>query len=752
MPNYAQDVTGYFQDSRQFYHLTTDDQANILHANNFFQEKITGDRSHTNLRKLVIKEDVRNIVDVLLALQNESGKKVEISLRFINAKNHFQKICWEVSVLQESENSTRPVLQWLGIEEHQSAGVFEEMGKNLAEIREKFNAYNGSSTGLWKVEMRVPMPVDLSIDGAAVFISEHAILTDCNESTARILGYSNAREIIGKPLRDVMSLEDERVSGYAAKFFANNFHINDVEIFQTDKAGNRLHLLHNITGVVENGQINRIWGTVHNITLLKSAEQKLRESEQFYRNLINDSLDGLFITNKEGQIIFVSPSAERILGYRPDELKQLRLFDLVHPEDLPEANSVFEQGLKEELIFNFVNLRFKHKQGNYYWCMVRAHSMLNNPNVKGVIIYFADNTSRKQAEDALIASEHLFRSLIETLNVGVQLTDAQGNMILFNPTALDLLGLDEPDVLGKSAVVAYDIIHEDGTPFPKEKYPITIALKDKVPVKNVVMGLKRKKQNDRVWLIVNSTPVFNDDGELHLVISSYSDISEHRRLIMQLNEQEIIRQKHLLQVTIDAQEKERREIGRELHDNISQHITITRLHLEVAKELAIGPLSEAINLAHKSLLGIVNEIRKLSHSLVPPSINDIGLTASIQDLCDSLVSSGEYIINFHSEGFDEDITPENMRLTIYRIIQEQVNNIIRHSGAKKINISLQMVEDTILLLIEDDGKGFDAKKVRKGLGLTNISNRAGLFGGRVSVDSQPGKGCVVEVEIPLLGQ
>jgi signal transduction histidine kinase len=246
--------------------------------------------------------------------------------------------------------------------------------------------------------------------------------------------------------------------------------------------------------------------------------------------------------------------------------------------------------------------------------------------------------------------------------------------------------------------------------------------------------------------------MLNEEGELQLVISSFSDITQHRKLILQFNEQEIIRQKQLLQVTIDAQEKERREIGRELHDNISQHLTITRLHLEVAKEMAQGPLSEAINLAHKSLLGIVNEIRILSHSLVPPSINDIGLIASVQDLCDSLVSSGSYILDFNHEGFTEEVMPENMRLTLYRIIQEQINNIMRHSEASRIFISLQIVDDTILLFVEDNGKGFEPKKVRKGMGFTNISNRAGLFGGLVRIDSAPGKGCVIEVEIPVLGQ
>jgi len=204
-----------------------------------------------------------------------------------------------------------------------------------------------------------------------------------------------------------------------------------------------------------------------------------------------------------------------------------------------------------------------------------------------------------------------------------------------------------------------------------------------------------------------------------------------------------------MQATIDGQEKERREIGRELHDNINQHLTTTRLYLEVAKDKAEGEALIMISKAHKGLMDIVTEIRLISQSLVPPSLSDIGLIESIEDLCEPLKSMHTFLIDFQHHQFNEALLPENMKLMLFRIIQEQVNNIVRHSNARQILIRLQTISARVNLSIADNGKGFDPATVKKGLGLDNISNRAGLFGGKLTIDAAPGKGCSIYVTIPL---
>ncbi|MEK7226118.1 MAG: histidine kinase, partial [Bacteroidota bacterium] len=159
------------------------------------------------------------------------------------------------------------------------------------------------------------------------------------------------------------------------------------------------------------------------------------------------------------------------------------------------------------------------------------------------------------------------------------------------------------------------------------------------------------------------------------------------------------KQKQLTQATIFGQEKERQEIGKELHDNINQHLNTTRLYLEVAKEKATGETLEMINLSHKSLTAMINEIRVLSQSLVPPTLGDLGLVESVQELCDSLRRAHKFNIDFYYRHFSEEELPGNLRLMLFRIVQEQINNIIRHANANNVQIKLQTDAEYLFLTI-----------------------------------------------------
>ncbi|MEI9806453.1 MAG: ATP-binding protein [Bacteroidota bacterium] len=294
----------------------------------------------------------------------------------------------------------------------------------------------------------------------------------------------------------------------------------------------------------------------------------------------------------------------------------------------------------------------------------------------------------------------------------------------------------------------WTVTYENGDAMPLTEYPVAVAMRTKKNVRDTVLGMYRP-DFPYLWLLINAEPVLDENDQIRYIICSFMDITEQKRLSGQLVEQEIQKQKQLAQATIDAQEKERKEIGRELHDNISQHITTTRLYLEVAREKATGEILSLITQAHKGLLDTVNEMRQLSQSLVPPSLSDIGLVESIEDLCSPLKSTHAFRIDFFHHDFNESVLPDNMKLMLFRIIQEQINNIIRHAHADIINISLQTLEGCILLSVADNGKGFDPGSVKRGLGFSNINNRADLFGGTLKIEAAPGRGCLIRVLIPL---
>jgi signal transduction histidine kinase len=208
-------------------------------------------------------------------------------------------------------------------------------------------------------------------------------------------------------------------------------------------------------------------------------------------------------------------------------------------------------------------------------------------------------------------------------------------------------------------------------------------------------------------------------------------------------------QRQLTQASLDGQEKERREIGKELHDNIGQQLTTIKLFLDLAKSTADDNTNEMVSMALKGVSDMINEVRAMSRSLIPSTLNDLGLSESINELIESIVRTQLMKIEFEDNDFEEESLQENQKLTLFRIIQEQLNNIVKHSGAKNVWIELSNEEKKLMLKIRDDGAGFDLKKVRKGLGFMNIKNRAELFQGQAEIISKPGEGCLLKVSMPF---
>jgi len=210
-------------------------------------------------------------------------------------------------------------------------------------------------------------------------------------------------------------------------------------------------------------------------------------------------------------------------------------------------------------------------------------------------------------------------------------------------------------------------------------------------------------------------------------------------------------QRAITEATIRGQEKEREQLGVELHDNINQILATSRLYLDHA--LSMSPVrEELVAKSREFIAGAIEEIRRLSKKLLPPTLEDLGLIPTLNELMETISVTGLFQIEKQWEGFDEHILQKDQKLTIYRILQEQMNNIIKHAGAKHVIVSLRLVQETnnkvVELAIRDDGKGFELSKKRTGVGLRNITSRAELFGGTVSVQSEPGKGCEIKVLFP----
>lgn len=145
----------------------------------------------------------------------------------------------------------------------------------------------------------------------------------------------------------------------------------------------------------------------------------------------------------------------------------------------------------------------------------------------------------------------------------------------------------------------------------------------------------------------------------------------------------------------------------------------------------------------------ITEVRRLSHSLIPPSWGGETLVEAISHLLEASEKSGLFAVQKDLDDFCEAAVPFKLKLNLYRIVQEQLNNIIKHAQANHVVVRLRHDEANIYLTVQDDGIGFDPSRKSKGVGLTNMETRAFLHGGSLTINAAPGGGCILQVAIPL---
>jgi PAS domain S-box-containing protein len=260
----------------------------------------------------------------------------------------------------------------------------------------------------------------------------------------------------------------------------------------------------------------------------------------------------------------------------------------------------------------------------------------------------------------------------------------------------------------------------------------------------------RFKRDDGRYNYVYDRGIILRDGAGKPVrmIGAAQDITLRKELEQQLVQRELEKQKLIGQATLETQEQERGEIGKELHDNVNQVLTTTKLYLDLSisnPEMK----DELIQKSTKNVIYVINEIRQLSRSLMNPSLGDLGLLDSIHDLIENINLTRKLHVVLTAPKDIEDHLDEQRKLTIFRIVQEALNNAIKHAKATTVQVKLNKESSFISLKICDDGLGFDPASVRKGSGLKNIQNRVYLSDASFAIRSKPGEGCNIDIKFPL---
>jgi two-component system sensor histidine kinase UhpB len=238
------------------------------------------------------------------------------------------------------------------------------------------------------------------------------------------------------------------------------------------------------------------------------------------------------------------------------------------------------------------------------------------------------------------------------------------------------------------------------------------------------------------------------DDESYQMIGAIMDITERKKLEDKLVNVQLNLQRQMTEATILGQEKQKEEIGKELHDNINQILASVKLFIDTAISNE-DMIDEMLVMSKQNIMHAITEVRKLSHSLVPPSLGDHGLVDAVKELIDELNIIGLFNITLSTGNFDEAAIDGNKKLMLYRIVQEQSNNIIKYAEAQQVSVTLNITGSGLVLLIADDGVGFDMTTKSKGIGLKNIDSRVAYYSGNMQLHSAPGKGTTLEVFIPL---
>jgi signal transduction histidine kinase len=230
------------------------------------------------------------------------------------------------------------------------------------------------------------------------------------------------------------------------------------------------------------------------------------------------------------------------------------------------------------------------------------------------------------------------------------------------------------------------------------------------------------------------------------MIGSLQDISELKELENELADVRLQRQKEISETVIRVQEKERTRIGHELHDNVNQILSTVKLFFD---RIATSG-QEQKQLKNKSIEYLqlaIDEIRKLSKELVTPQLKKETLAENIKAIITDIQMTGALKISFVHDVDDKLLSP-GKKITLFRIVQEQLKNIIKHSQATTTQICIHNNEEYVELVIKDNGKGFDPHQTRQGIGLANIHERTQFYNGTANIDASIGKGCTLTITIP----
>lgn len=552
-----------------------------------------------------------------------------------------------------------------------------------------------------------------------------------NEAFTRITGYS-FDEMIGRiPAEMLHGPEtDPKMEKYMTDCILNRQPF-ECDVLKYTKSGKKIWLRiqcqprYNEQGIHEG-----FFAIQTDITAQKEIEQQVAHNEKRLRALLEKNNDGLALLSPNGKLISLL-SGHQILEYTEEELGSLHYSYYVHPDDQELLSETFSTVVYNPGETTHLELRVQKKSGSFIWVEITFRNQMNNSYVGAIIANFRDINERKIAEGLIKSSEEKYRKLFNYNPLSLFVWNPDNFEILeVNESAISEYGYNREEFIGMSVV---DLV----APEYKNRFMQTAQkIKSNHQFITSYTSTNLKKNGELIHIFITYQPIEYFGKRVNLAM--VNNITEQVLLENQLTAEQNLKQKEITRAVITAQEQERQHISRELHDNINQILATTRLYVEYAmtnEAMRMQLLGNAKDL----ILTAVNEIRNLSRALLPSAIETAGLIASLDDLFDSIKKINKYEIEtiWH---FEEVTLSDTLKLTLFRIVQEQLNNIIKHAEATRISTVIKDTGQQLILSVKDDGVGLKDDTAGVGLGLKNIRSRAALHNGEMEIISRKGQG------------
>ena len=471
------------------------------------------------------------------------------------------------------------------------------------------------------------------------------------------------------------------------------------------------------------------------------AERSLLEAESRYRSLVEtipavvylDRIDEMFSS------VYISPQIEPVLGYTPlDWEREPDLWrKLLHPED---RDAILEQGRRHHVQPGpyVMEYRLIAKDGRAVWIRDEAVPI---PDASGRLRYWqgflVDITERKEAELGLRAAEQRYRMVVENISDLVALVDLDGTILYASPSHAKVLGLHADGLVGHSCFEL--VVPED----------VAASRRD---FSRAVEGHRTEPRPFRLFDAAGEViefegsgwqPIFDEGGAVQAILAVSRDVTEQHNA-------ERERRKLLLRL-VAAGEEERRRIADDVHDAPIQALTALGIRLETLRPRLDAEGQVSLERIAETVEASIRSLRSLMFELRPPVLDREGLMPALRDYLRG-------VIDQHHPTFEVSVVdhlskepPPEARIVLYRIVQEAIVNVRKHTEASQVTVAAETVDDGWRLRVEDDGPGLpdDAQRARTGhIGMIAMRERAEYAGGTFSADARPGGGTVIEVWIP----